>query len=66
MVTWKGLYKTSECLVALLIAAWLLYPYPYTWKEISAINPVFGYGQLIPCFWYAYLHYQMRRSPAST
>lgn len=55
------LYKFAECLVVLMIAAWLLYPYPYTWKEITAINPVLGYGQLIPVFWYGYLMYRARR-----
>jgi hypothetical protein len=73
MVSFKSMFKWpgrlqwlqfAKCLIAVLFAAWLLYPYPYTWEGLEAIHPALGYGRFIPVAWYMYLMYKARYSNA--
>jgi hypothetical protein len=54
--------QLTKCLIAVLFAAWLLYPYPYTWDGLETIHPALGYGRLIPVVWYIDLMYKTKYS----
>lgn len=60
-------WKFVECLGALAIIAWLIYPYPYTWDELGKIVPGAEYGVFIPSLIYIWLSLRQRyRSGAAT
>lgn len=52
--------KIIECIGALAIITWLMFPYPYTWDEMGKIVPGAQYGVLIPSLIYIWLSLRER------
>lgn len=48
-------WKVVECLGALAVVSWLMYPYPFTWDELGQKFPGAQYGVFIPALIYIWL-----------
>lgn len=58
-LTWKVL----ECTGCVMLLAWLIWPYPYTWVEVADLYPGLQYGALIPAAVYVWL--RLRKTEGS-
>lgn len=45
---WRTAWKVIECLGVVMVMAWLLYPYPYTWDQLGQQYPGAEHGVFIP------------------